>query len=165
MAIPALPDEEWRRLLAQLRRWAVLKHDQMGATLDPDIYLDAALDALVGLLERYDSQGTVRFFTYAYPRLRGAMRDAAQQWVAWSDGRLPKTHGRLSADVLRRAQETPETLCLGLACRRILASLPPAQQRWCVARYQGCTMREHADQEGVTESRISQRLKQWRMRA
>ena len=55
---------------------------------------------------------------------------------------------------------TPETLCLGMAARG-LTRLPAARQRWCVARYQGYTMDEHARQEGVTESRISQRVKAW----
>lgn len=167
---PAMTDTRWAQLLSRIHHWARQQQRRDGGRLERDVYVDAALTALAGtperpgLLERYDPARHTRFSTYAERRLRGAIQDAQAQWSAWHQARPARTWGRVSADVLRPRRWTPETLCIGMASRA-LATLPAAQQRWCVARVLGATQRDHAAQEGVTEAALCARIKTWRTQA
>lgn len=155
---PAL-DADWPALLTTIRLTAWRHWQRQGRVCDLDVYLDAGYDALVRALERYDPARGVTFRTYAARCLEGPIRDAATDWQVWRDGRRAGG-GFRDADVLRPVPWTPETTSVGMV-DRWLATLPAARQRYAQDTVLGYSTAEHAQREGVHQTTIDYRRRQW----
>ena len=69
-----IEDREARHALRTVQMCSRYQWRVEGSALDLAEYEDAALDALVACLERYDTTRGVAFSVYAAPRMRGAVR-------------------------------------------------------------------------------------------
>lgn len=98
-----MTEAELRALLARLRRAAASWRARHGRVLELDEYLDEAMRALIGCLERYDPARGVTFATYAMHRCEGALRDCPQRYWNWHTGHhATARHGAKGRPVVQR---------------------------------------------------------------
>jgi hypothetical protein len=127
--------------------------------LDLSEYVDAALDAVVACLQRYDATRGVSFSTYAYSRMAGAVTDAAEAYALWC---IVKPYHNADKPHAEALAPLHHGLDATLTLRQRIARLPRVVQQYAHAILQGWTARELAAREGITEGRLSQRVKSWR---
>lgn len=130
------------------------------APLSRDEAIQAGLIGLWGAARRYNGCG--RLATFALPRIRGAILDE----LRIATGRrhaLPVSLDQLAgAGYTVAAPSDAESRIELMLAKDVLATFPPRNQSMIAARLAGYSNRACARRAGVSESRVSQLLRQFR---
>ena len=143
-------------MCSQHRWWAE------GCALDLAEYEDAALDALVACLARYDATRGVPFSVYAAYSIRGAVKQAWLRYRTWHEvrGQGRWFHAPPRAEVLRPA--SPDMAARVELAERV-QRLPVEAQGYAAMVLRGETDAAYARAAGLTSARwVQQRVQRWR---
>src|ERR1043166_60671 len=162
VCMSSIDEQDARQALAIVLRMSRQQWHHEGYQLDLSEYEDAALDALVACLTRYDATRGVAFSVYAGHRMRGAVQRAWHRYRTWHElrgtGRL--FHAPPCAEVLRpRVQDFTAQVAMAERLQR----LPYEAPRYAAVVLMGGTDHDYAAQAGLTSARwVKARVQRWR---
>src|ERR1043166_1526657 len=157
-----IDDQDARHALRLALRVSRRQWHHEGYQLDLSEYEDAALDALVACLTRYDTTRGVPFSVYAGHRMRGAVQQAWQRYRTWHElrGTGRWFHAPPCAEALR--PHVPDVTAQ-VAFAQQAQRLPREAQRYAAVVLRGGTDHEYAVQAGLPSARwVKARVQRWR---
>jgi hypothetical protein len=159
---PMIDEREARHALRTVLMCSRYQWCVEGYALDLAEYEDAALDALVACLERYDTTRGVAFSVYAAHRIRGAVQRAWLRYRTWHElrGNGRWFHAPPRAEVLR---PIPHDLTAPVELAQRVRTLPREAQHYAAMVLAGATDTAYAQHAGLTSARwVKARVQRWR---
>jgi RNA polymerase sigma factor (sigma-70 family) len=142
------------------KKLAYQRKRTLPAFVDVDELISAAYMGLIEAADRYDESFNVRFTTYAYPRIFGAIQDhlREQGWIK-RETSFPTDEDGCTYEPAAPSEPNSVDEMMEVVTNALGEQSATILRPYFVEQ---CTMKEVGDKVGLTEGRISQIIKDYK---